>query len=157
MDISYDIKLATKANADDTHTKEETDLRIIEIYPWLMGDPNASNNIRAGPTGLYIYSGMETVMHIHGQVNAATQGTTWFYKDTTFVEDVDIRKTLNGKMIKANGTSGGGNIRCLPTSDATESSIGFYKYMDERAVNPGDMWVVGQGAWTSEGSMFKYR
>jgi hypothetical protein len=54
-------------------------------------------------------------------------------------------------MLKVKGPSDGGSIRCIPLSDSTESSIGFYRYTDERGNNPGEVWVAGQNAWTLPG------
>jgi hypothetical protein len=29
--------------------------------------------------------------------------------------------------------------------------MGFYGYTDERAIDPGDMWVAGQSCWNRSG------
>jgi hypothetical protein len=150
-DMSYYESLNSKADVADTYTKEETDLTIIQIYPWLIGNPQGYNTIQAGSTGLNIYAGMETILQIGGVGNAGNEGKTWFYKYVLFFQEVEMQRTLTAKMLKMKGPSGGGSIRCIPESNNTESSIGFYTYTDERAVNAGDMWVAGQGSWNKPG------
>lgn len=51
---------------------------------------------------------------------------------------------LTGKKIRITGASGGGNIRSIPATDNTESSIGFCNYQDQRAAAAGELWVAGQ-------------
>ena len=47
--------------------------------------------------------------------------------------------------------SGGGNLRPVVVVDNAESSIGFYKYTDQRAVAAGDMCLAGQNCWNTIG------
>jgi hypothetical protein len=145
-------QLLLKSNVSDTYTKTETDAKILATYPWIIGNPSGQNTLRTGSVGLNFSTGVETVIQITGTGIAGNEGRTYFYKDVLFFQAVEMQRTLNANMIKAKGASGGGGIvRCLPASNDTESSIGFYKYTDERAVAAGDMWVVGQGAWNEPG------
>ena len=44
-----------------------------------------------------------------------------------------------------------GSIRCVPSVDSSESSLGCYKYTDIRFVVADDMWLMGGNSWFNNG------
>ena len=90
-----------------------------------------------GTAGLIVRAGANSAVQVVGTDNTGAEGDVVFYKNAS------VMGNLNGKFFKVKAVSGGGNIRSIPLTDETESSIGFYKYTDERAINPGDLWVAG--------------
>jgi hypothetical protein len=151
MDSTYSSNLLSKANANNVYTKTQADTRTQEIFPWLVGDPADYNTISTTDIGLAIRYGENIAMVIKGAGSVGNEGKAMFYGDALFYQDVDMSRTLTTRNLKIKGPSGGGCVRCIPLSDDTEASIGFYKYTDERSDNAGDVWVAGFNAWSRSG------
>ena len=55
--------------------------------------------------------------------------------------------TLNKTLFITTPAQGGGNIRILPSTDLSESSIGYYTRNDARCTEIGDAWICGANTW----------
>ena len=51
---------------------------------------------------------------------------------------------VNGGMSVYKSYSDWGNIRCVPSIDNNESSLGFFKKSDLSINSLGDVWVIGR-------------
>ena len=66
--------------------------------------------------------------------------------DLSVASYVNIRDKLT---VSIDGS--GGSIRCTSVVDNSESSIAFYKYINKRSTNAGDVWISGVNSWGSPG------
>jgi hypothetical protein len=92
--------------------------------------------------------------------NNSSEDVAIFYntKDVALKGNVNVFNDLSvygttvlSNTLKIQCSGGGGNVKVVPAFDSNESSIGFYRYTDMRAVDANTMWVAGQSCWNLEG------
>ena len=95
-----------------------------------------------------ISSGIQTpeiMMHV---VQALTADYKTIAASTVITGKLAVSSFVNigdRLTVRANGYNG--TIRCIPLVDTSESCLMVYKYINMRATNADDSWLIGQTYW----------
>ena len=96
-------------------------------------------HVRQDPTTKFVYLDLSPT--VVSQLAGYATSTSPTFTGTVSMGPLNI--TYNGIW---------GAVQVAPTTDNSETGIGFYRYANKQITNAGDAWVVGQGSWGNAGS-----